>query len=552
MFEIWGCEENYLLRYLNTLLNPDVERLSDIESLSFCFGDESGKAKSILSINGSEAKITIKGILSQDGLPAIMRFFGFEGTAYTEIVSAVNEALANEDVKTIRLVMDTPGGEVKGVDSAWSAIHLAAAEKIVIAENHGLLASAGYWIASAAGKINALSPVAETGSIGVVATFIDNSKALEERGFKRIEVLSRNAPDKRPDATTKKGLLVIQERVNAIERVFISRIAKGRGLEEKFIEANFGRGTVLVAQDPEKKKPDALTAKMIDAVSNGIAEAGNEIDEDDLEMLAGATPPFKDFPIVDKTWDADAAIKRVKKKTGSKEKPSSAYKNAFFWYDNKKAELFGSYKLPFVDIENNRMVAVRKGVQSANGAMKGARGGVQIPAADRAKVQNHIDRYLKKIENQDKKRNNKASEGNQMDKTLQELIAEDPKLAAEVEKIKTEAKAKGEKEFTDRAKVALPILESDKYPKPFHALACQVLKGETPASALTGAVTVFDSMEAQKETDKAADDTKGTPATPAQPKNTKTRQDGSIESEEEYQATIAAERAAQDAVTGGK
>jgi ClpP class serine protease len=552
MFEIWGCEENHLLRYLNAILNPNIEKFADTEPEGFLFGFDFGKKENILNINGSEAKITIKGILTQAGLPPIARLFGIEGTAYSDIVSAVNEALANEDVETIRLVMDTPGGEVKGVDNAWSAIHFASTEKTVIAENHGLLASAGYWIASAAGEINAISPVAETGSIGVVATYIDNSKALEDRGFKRIEVLSRNAPDKRPDATTKKGLSVIQERVDAIERVFISRIAEGRGLKEKFIETNFGRGTVLVAQDPEKKKPDALTAKMIDAVTNSITEGGNEIEEDETEMLAGATPPFKDLPIVDKTWDADAAIKRVKEKTGSKEKPSGAYKNAFFWYDNKKAELFGSYKLPFVDIENNRMVAVRKGVQSANGAMKGARGGVQIPAADRAKVQNHIDRYLKKIENQDKKRNNKASEGNQMDKTLQELIAEDPKLAAEVDKIKTEAKAEGEKAFTDRAKVAVPILESDKYPKPFHALACQVLKGEVPASALIGATTVFDSTQALAETEAAVEDTEDAPATPAQLKTTEAKQDGTIESEEDYQATIAANRAAQDAVTGGK
>jgi ClpP class serine protease len=264
MIENWACEENYLIQYLEQIRNPEAKKIEKSEA--FFMLEKMADDPGILEIGDTEATIKIAGMLSKNGPSMLARLFGFEGTAYLDILEAIAEVAANESIETVRLAMDTPGGEVNGVDQVWAAVAKLAKEKKVIAENLGLIASAGYWIASAASEIKATSPTAETGSIGVVLTQTDYSEMDKRWGIRTITVLSKNAPNKRPDATTSKGLAVFQERVDAIERIFIARIAAGRGLPESDIEKNFGRGALLVAQDPNSKKPDAIKAKMIDGL----------------------------------------------------------------------------------------------------------------------------------------------------------------------------------------------------------------------------------------------------------------------------------------------
>jgi ClpP class serine protease len=237
------------------------------------FGDISTEEKEILSISDDTAVINIKGLLSQEGPSIIDRIFGFGGTGYGEILEAIEEIQGNEDIKTVRLVMDTPGGEVAGVDKVFQAIAELRKTKTVIAESHGLIASAGYWIASAASKIIATSPVDEIGSVGVVVVAIDFSKAREECGIKVVVIRSKNAPNKHPDVSTEKGKSTLQERVDSIERVFIGRISEGRGIAVEDIEKTFARGSVLIAEDPDKEKEDALSVGMIDSVESSVIPA---------------------------------------------------------------------------------------------------------------------------------------------------------------------------------------------------------------------------------------------------------------------------------------
>jgi ATP-dependent protease ClpP protease subunit len=569
MFQIWACEENYLLDYLQRVYcadNPielDAALKKHLELSCECDVACEG---SILSISGSEARIQIRGFLSEQGPPLIAKLFGIEGTSYNDINSALTEAQLNSDVKTIVLEMNTPGGEVSGTDGVWSKVKELAEEKTVIAENHGMIASAGYWIASAADKIVAKSPAVETGSIGVVATQINTDKAHEAAGVRVVTVVSQNAPNKWPDGTTDEGLAVLQSRVDAIERVFISRIAEGRGLPQEKIKKEFGRGALMIADDPDAEKKSALAVGMIDGVENGMdgvaigpgivsgyLETGlNDMRPSEIAWLdsqtieAGATPSFQNLPIVDKPWDAGAAAKRVKQKTGSSEKPSASYKNAFFWYDSAEADKFGSYKLPFVDVVDGRLVAVRRGVFAANGAMKGARGGVQIPSADRSKVQSHIDKYIKKIEKEDaKKKPASAGEQGKVNKMdLKELMAQDHALAAEVKELIAAAEKRGATAVQEKVSKVIPKLESTEYPAPIRVLACKVLSGESEYASLEGAVTLYDSLEAEKKTAAAQADTEEAGETAAQTQQQGISVDGTINTEDEYQAEVAVQRKA--------
>lgn len=110
--------------------------------------------------------------------------------------------------------------------------------------------------------------------------------------------------------------------------------------------------------------------------------------------------PFQDLPLADRDreWDSDQAIARVREFTDSEDSPSSSYRLAFVWYDQEDAENFGAYKLPIADVVGGRMVAVPRGIFAAAGALQGARGGVDIPEADRPRVIAHIERYYRKMD----------------------------------------------------------------------------------------------------------------------------------------------------------
>ena len=98
-------------------------------------------------------------------------------------------------------------------------------------------------------------------------------------------------------------------------------------------------------------------------------------------------------------WDADAAEQRIRRwastdGSGEKEKIDWAkYRQAYAWYNSEDPENFGSYKLPHHDIVDGELRVVWRGVAAAMAALMGARGGVDIPPADRRSVFHHLARH---------------------------------------------------------------------------------------------------------------------------------------------------------------
>lgn len=276
--ELYAIQRTFVETYLEAIENATLQE----EAAAFDrFGDQSLPGIVTRTEGSNEAAITITGILTPAGPSPIARFFGFGGTGYVDIIAAAKSLEDDPSIEDVVLKMDTPGGTVAAMDQARQAIESLAAKKNVSVENHGMIASAGYYLASAKGvkKIVAMSPLAETGSIGVVRAGLDFSGAMERNGIKRIKIISSNAPNKQADPTTTQGLKVHQDDVDAVERVFINKIAIGRNTTEANIMENFGKGGTFIAQDPDPDKPDALKVGMIDAV---ITQNGTiAVDDDD-------------------------------------------------------------------------------------------------------------------------------------------------------------------------------------------------------------------------------------------------------------------------------
>jgi hypothetical protein len=108
---------------------------------------------------------------------------------------------------------------------------------------------------------------------------------------------------------------------------------------------------------------------------------------------------FQDLPLADRdrSWDGDAAEKRVRKWAGAEGEPNQKYRDAHVWYDKEKKDNFTAYKLLIADVVNGKLVAVPRGVMAAGNVMQGSRGGVDLPEDDIDRVKSHLGKYYRKM-----------------------------------------------------------------------------------------------------------------------------------------------------------
>lgn len=94
----------------------------------------------------------------------------------------------------------------------------------------------------------------------------------------------------------------------------------------------------------------------------------------------------------DRAWDGDGARKRMLAAAGDLKEASAqkAYAKGFLWVDKAKPENEGSYKLPFADVMDGKLMMMPKGIMAAANVMQGGRGGVDIPESDVAAIKTHI------------------------------------------------------------------------------------------------------------------------------------------------------------------
>jgi capsid assembly protease len=182
------------------------------------------------------------------------------GTSIQTLAKDFTVALNDPRVEGIVFNMDTPGGEVTGVNEFAAIIRAGRSVKPITAYGYGLVASAGYWIASAAGRI-VVDATAEVGSIGVVTAYTDEREKDKKSGVSTIEIVSSVSPNKRPDPATDTGRAYIQGIVDDLASVFVTTVANNRGVSEEKVLKDFGQGGVMIGSK-------AVKAGLVDAVGS--------------------------------------------------------------------------------------------------------------------------------------------------------------------------------------------------------------------------------------------------------------------------------------------
>jgi len=292
----YAAEKDFLERYLKERAACSLEDMKEINASWVSVGTSpipkpgtDAAVNEIYSVDGDTARIKIEGVLTPEGPDAWDKFWGEKGTSYKTIQAAMERAKTDSLIERVQFDIDSPGGTLAGCDETWQAHKDLERVKPtrVIAGN--LLASAAYEIASPASAIFAASPSSRIGSIGVLVATYDWTKWEENIGIKEVIITSSNAPDKHPDVATKHGRDTIKKQLDALERIFYAHIAESRGVTTEHIAEHFGRGGVMVAQDPSKEHEDAIRAGMIDGLFSGSAETDTSEDDGTQANFENAT-----------------------------------------------------------------------------------------------------------------------------------------------------------------------------------------------------------------------------------------------------------------------
>ena len=188
-------------------------------------------------------------------------FSQISGGASAELVGRdFKDALADPAVHSIVLTIDSPGGTVDGTITLANLI--AASSKPVLALASGTMASAAYWIGSAANAVYITDATTIVGSIGVVATHTDVSKSQELEGVKTTEIFAgqykRIASSYAP--LSKEGRQTMQDQVDYTYSLFVSAVAKQRGVSEDKVLKDMADGRIFIGQQ-------AIDAGLVDGVS---------------------------------------------------------------------------------------------------------------------------------------------------------------------------------------------------------------------------------------------------------------------------------------------
>jgi len=209
-------------------------------------------------INGV-AVIDITGVLTK-GLTFFSFLFG--GSSMQQIAAAYLTAIADPQVNSVLLAIDSPGGTVDGTQDLANIIYSGKKGKPVFAYSDGMVCSAAYWIASAADKIFISGDTIQVGSIGVVAAHVDISKADEMEGEKYTEITAgkykRIAGNHTP--LQNDGRQYLQESVDYIYSVFIENVARNRNVSERQALA-MADGKVFLGQQ-------AVDIGLVDGIAN--------------------------------------------------------------------------------------------------------------------------------------------------------------------------------------------------------------------------------------------------------------------------------------------
>src|SRR5574340_810787 len=205
-------------------------------------------------MSGALAVLPLSGPISYRGGGGLFAFL-FGGATVEQFTRDFRQAMADPAVGAVLLDIDSPGGEVSGIDELSAEIFNARGSKPIVAIANSMAASAAYWIATAADEVVTI-PTGEVGSIGVFAAHFDYSAMMANDGVKAtlISAGKFKTEGNRYEPLSEEAQKAMQARVDSYYQMFVNAVARNRGVSAEDVMNGFGEGRVLGAAAAKKAK----------------------------------------------------------------------------------------------------------------------------------------------------------------------------------------------------------------------------------------------------------------------------------------------------------
>jgi signal peptide peptidase SppA len=208
---------------------------------------------------GATAVVQINGSLV-NGSAGFMRLFGVTG--YADIRSALAEAVADKNIKSILLDINSGGGQVAGLSDLGDFIQTVSKVKPVTTFADGAMGSAAYWLGSTGSHLT-ITDTTIAGSIGALQVHVDRSEQLKKDGLKATIVRSGKykALGTALEPLSAVAQAEMQSQVDDINTSFVDHVAKMRNTPAAKVESSMGQGRTFMGKR-------ALAAGLVDSVGN--------------------------------------------------------------------------------------------------------------------------------------------------------------------------------------------------------------------------------------------------------------------------------------------
>ncbi len=205
-------------------------------------------------------------------------------------ITALQQAVRDDDVKAIVLRVDSGGGDGMASDMMYRAVLEAKKQKPVIASMGDAAASGGYYVAMGADEIWA-SPTTLTGSIGVFyakpsVKQLANTWGVTQESFSRGKLAGIADFF---DPWTDDQRVAAQRWVDDFYDTFITEVAASRKMTKEAVD-QVARGRVWSGRDARDRGLVDHLGGLMDAVQAAKTKAGLAADDDDFQLTIAQAP----------------------------------------------------------------------------------------------------------------------------------------------------------------------------------------------------------------------------------------------------------------------
>lgn len=203
---------------------------------------------------GGVGKLVVSGVMA----PKANMFMRISGGVSTQMLAKQFDSMAADPrVRSACIAWDSPGGNVLAVPQAAESLKALAAAKPTVSVSENTMASAAYWVGSAAGSLFVSGGTDMVGSLGVISRIAwdkadPNSMELVRGKYKRAS--SNGNP---PSAEV---VAYHEAQIDHLYTLLINAVADNRGTSAENVLARMADGRVFIGQQ-------AIDAGLVDGVS---------------------------------------------------------------------------------------------------------------------------------------------------------------------------------------------------------------------------------------------------------------------------------------------